>query len=122
MLLATRAVGSAMLLMVIAIYAWAIAMNSLMREEAETNKENGDEELYMYWGTVSRCMMTLLGNGTLGDSIGTVMRGVAQNPGALIALISFVICSMLTILNMLVGVLCEVVTEVAHSEKENQAL
>ena len=31
--------------------------------------------------------MTLMGNGILGDSIGTVMRGVARNVPALIALI-----------------------------------
>ena len=55
----TRAVGSAMLLLVIAIYAWGITMHSFMKDDAE---------VFMYWGTVTRCMMTLMANGTLGDS------------------------------------------------------
>jgi len=113
MLVATRAVGSAMLLLVIAIYAWAIAMHSFMKD---------DPDLYMYWGTVTRCMMTLMAQGTLGDSVGTVLRGVARNPPALASLIAFIVFSMLTVLNMLVGVLCEVVTEVAKAEKESIAL
>jgi hypothetical protein len=113
MFVATRAVGSAMLLLIVAIYAWGIAMHSFMKD---------DEAVSEYWGTVTRSMMTLLANGTLGDSIGTVMRGVDNNKMALAALVLFVIFAMLTVLNMLVGVLCEVVTEVAHFERDNATL
>lgn len=114
MMMAMRAVASAMLLLVVAIYAWGITMHSFLK--------NDENAVYLYWGTVPRCMMTLMGNGALGDSIGTVMRGIQTNVPALIAFISFVIFSALTILNMLVGVMCEVVAEVAKSEKEAHAV
>lgn len=114
MIAATRAVASAMLLLVIAIYAWGITMHSFLK--------NDENAVYLYWGTVPRCMMTLMGNGALGDSIGTVMRGIATNVPALTAFICFVIFSALTILNMLVGVMCEVVAEVAKAEKDVNAL
>lgn len=113
MFVATRAVGSAMVLLVIAIYAWAIIMHALLKD---------DESVYIYFGTISRCMMTLMANGTLGDSIGTVMRAIARNTPALIALLAFVVFSALTVLNMLIGVLCEVVAEVAHAEQDATVL
>merc|ERR1711871_649908 len=59
MFVAMRAVSSAMLLLVIAIYGWAIAMHSLMKDE---------DSQYERWGTISRCMMSLFGEGTLGDN------------------------------------------------------
>jgi hypothetical protein len=82
----------------------------------------GSDEVYEYWGTVSRCMMTLLANGTMGDSVGTVMRGIARNAPALTAFLIFVVLSAVTVTNMLIGVLCEVVSHVAEAEKEYAVL
>jgi len=110
---AMRAVGSAMVLLVMALYAWGITMHSFLKDE---------DDLYDYWGTVTRCMMTLLANGAFGDSIGEVLRDIAGNGPALIAMLAFVVFASLTVLNMLVGVLCEVVTEVSHAEAEEVAL
>lgn len=110
---ATRAVGSAILLLIVIIYAWAIAMHTLLKD---------DEDVFWYWGTVTRCMMTLIANGTLGDSIGTVMRGIARNVPALSFFLAFVLLSAITVTNMLIGLLCEVVSEVANAEKEHATL
>merc|ERR1719215_1803699 len=66
--------------------------------------------------------MTLAANGTLGDSIGTVMRGISGNALALICFFVFVILSAVTVTNMLIGVLCEVVSHVAEAEKEYAVL
>jgi hypothetical protein len=102
-----------MLMMFIIVYAFGIAMHSFMKE---------DEDLYEYWGTIGRCMMTLVGNGVFGDSIGTVMRGIARTPAALTTFGLFVLLSAITVTNMLIGVLCEVVGEVAAAEKEHSAI
>jgi len=99
---------------VISVYAWGIAMHSLLKS---------DESLHEYWGTVSKCMMTLMGNGTLVDNITDVMRGLAwSHVPAFIAFIVFVLFSSLTVLNMLIGVLCEVVGAVAEAERQSSAL
>jgi len=113
MIVATQPVASSMSMLVGIIYIFAITMHMLVK---------GDDEVFEYWGTVSRCMMTLLANGTLGDSIGTVMRGVARNVPALTTFILFVILSAVTVTNMLIGVLCEVVSHVAEAEKEHAVL
>jgi len=113
MMVAMRAVGSAMILLIMALYAWGITMHSFLKNE---------DELSLYWGTVSRSMLTLLANGALGDSIGEVLRDISGNPAAVVALMAFVVFAALTILNMLVGVLCEVIAEVTHAEKEEFAL
>lgn len=122
MLLATRAVGSAMMLLIIACYAASITMHSFMKEEARERRDIEGDDLYFYWGTVANCMMTLLANGTLGDSIGSVLRIIEHKPEALITMLAFIAFSMLTVLNMLVGMLCEVVTQVAHDERDAKAL
>jgi len=110
---AMRVVLSALLFQVMIIYVWAIAMHSLLRD---------DEAVYEYWGTVTRCMMTLIANGTLGDSIGEIMRGISNNVPALTFFFAFVLLSTITVSNMLIGLLCEVASEVANAEKEYNAL
>lgn len=113
MMVATKPVSSSMAMLVGIIYVFAITMHMLCKD---------DLEVFEYWGTVGRCMMTLFANGTAGDSIGTVTRGIARNVPALCAFLLFVILSAVTITNMLVGVLCEVVSHVAEAEKESAAL
>jgi len=113
MIVATKPVSTSMAMLVGIIYVFGITMHMLV---------NGDPEVFEYWGTVSRCMMTLTANGTLGDSIGTVMRGIARNVPALIVFFVFVVLSAVTVTNMLIGVLCEVVSHVAEAEKEYAVL
>merc|ERR1712066_1178150 len=72
------------------------------------------------FGTLSKAMWTLLVNGAFMDSYGYVSRLLldTDRPLAFIVMLIFVLCSALTVMNMLIGVLCEVVTGVAASEKE----
>lgn len=116
MMVATKPVSTSMAMLVGIIYVFAIIMHMLLKDW------EGFDELYEYWGTISRCMMTLSANGTLGDSVGTVMRGIASNAPALFVFYVFVILSAVTVANMLIGVLCEVVGHVAEAEKENAVL
>ena len=47
MIVAMRAVASAMVLLVLALYAWGITMHAFLKD---------DELLYDYWGSVTRSM------------------------------------------------------------------
>merc|ERR1719401_2141326 len=68
MIVATRPVSTSMAMLVGIIYVFGITMHMLLKDWEDF------DEVFMYWGTVLRCMLTLTANGTLGDSIGTVMR------------------------------------------------
>jgi len=69
-------------------------------------------------------MWTLLVDGSFMDGVGVVSRSMldaGKFAEASIFLV-FVLCSALTVMNMLIGVLCEVVSEVAATEKEDSAI
>merc|ERR1712110_974103 len=71
----------------------------------------------------SLCMWTLLMDGTLLDAPGVVLnrlvhRGEFNTTVAVIIFLVFILLSALTVMNMLIGILCEVVNAVAASEKE----
>merc|ERR1719253_319373 len=68
--------------------------------------------------------MTLLLYGTFMDSIGYVFRDLKEDNQTLaqVIMLLFVLASALTVMNMLIGVLCEVVTQVAETEKEDNAV
>jgi len=116
MMVATKPVSTSMAMLVGIVYVFAIIMHMLLKDWEHI------DEVFMYWGTIGRCMLTLTANGTLGDSIGTVMRGIDRNAPALVVFFVFVILSAVTVANMLIGVLCEVVGHVAEAEKEYAVL
>merc|ERR1719183_2997789 len=78
-------------------------------------------------------MMTLLFDGTLLDSAGSAISELAtlardggnfMNPETLgaVTFILFVGLSALTVMNMLIGIICEVVSEVATAERDDMAI
>ena len=79
-----------------------------------------------YFGRIPVAMSTLFYAGTLGDSIWQIWQDIWQlgkegDPKGYIFLgvfFLYVFLSMFTILNMLIGVLCEVVTAVSQESKE----
>lgn len=111
---ASRAVGSALLLLVILVYVFAIIMFTLLKDE----KDPLIQERFKRLGTV---MVTLVTDGAFMDGIGYVSR-ILLNQGQYVpecVFMIFVLLSALTVMNMLIGVLCEVVTSVAAAEKED---
>eukprot|EP00812_Abedinium_dasypus_P010284 NODE_3910_length_729_cov_362.175074.p1 GENE.NODE_3910_length_729_cov_362.175074~~NODE_3910_length_729_cov_362.175074.p1 ORF type:complete len:230 (+),score=66.23 NODE_3910_length_729_cov_362.175074:3-692(+) len=79
------------------------------------------------FGTVPLCMWSFLIHGTLVDSPGTIMNtfrsdGRAQSYIALTVFLVFIFLSALTLMNMLIGVLCEVVSSVSVQEREQAAI
>eukprot|EP00931_Biecheleriopsis_adriatica_P038361 TRINITY_DN21983_c0_g1_i1.p1 TRINITY_DN21983_c0_g1~~TRINITY_DN21983_c0_g1_i1.p1 ORF type:complete len:635 (-),score=154.87 TRINITY_DN21983_c0_g1_i1:18-1922(-) len=72
-----------------------------------------------YFPSVQKSMYTLLIYGTFLDDLGPFSNEVGAESAACLALVFvFVMVSACTVLNMLIGVLCEVVTAVAATEKE----
>jgi len=104
------------------IYAWAVLLKVLLQDQTEAVDDAYNSRLYEYWGTVPKCMMTLLGNGLFGDSISAVFRELSPHPPAFISLLFFVMVSTMCVLNMLLAVLCEVLSNIAAAEKDAIAL
>jgi len=99
------------------VYVFAIIMNILMFNDI-SNPQVKD-----LFGTVRGSMVTLLMNGVLMDDITTVSRLMIELPNvaAIMSFAVFVLLSALTVMNMVIGVLCEVVIDVSAEEKENHA-
>jgi hypothetical protein len=82
-----------------------------------------EPEVLEYFGTVREAMVTLLVNGVLLDDVSGLVRTMIEvkNVPALLFFAVFILLSALTVMNMLIGTLCEVVIDVSAEEKEVQA-
>jgi len=113
MVAATRSVLFTLCLLAIILYVFGIAFRQLVGETVR----NADGELY--FGSVFTAMHTLLLDGTLMDGTGSVVKALARESFAYVAMFYlFILLAALTVMNMLIGVLCEVVSAVASTEKE----
>eukprot|EP00927_Polykrikos_kofoidii_P039740 TRINITY_DN34068_c0_g2_i1.p1 TRINITY_DN34068_c0_g2~~TRINITY_DN34068_c0_g2_i1.p1 ORF type:complete len:320 (-),score=67.54 TRINITY_DN34068_c0_g2_i1:449-1381(-) len=110
MMMAARSVLLALALMTVIVYVFGIAMTRLV--------ENGDAR-DLYWHNVSLSMKTLFLHCCLLEGLPHLVDVTAKSSilGSVCILI-FVVLSSLVVMNMLVGVLCEVVTCVAAIERE----
>mmetsp|Transcript_57859 Transcript_57859/g.188059 ORF Transcript_57859/g.188059 Transcript_57859/m.188059 type:complete len:704 (-) Transcript_57859:72-2183(-) len=107
---ATKSVFYVMCLLVMFMYVFAIALTEL-----SVDKEVGAQ----FFGGVFMSMKTLLLSGVFMDNLSTVAQMMLDESGmSLAAFFTFVLLGNLTIMNMLIGVLCEVVSNVAKDEKE----
>jgi len=113
MVAAVRAVHAALLILVLLVYIFAICLNSLLGEEDTVSE---------YYSTVGTSMVTLFLSGVLLDNISDLVNSmIALNAYvALFAFGLFVLLSAVTVMNMVIGVLCEVVLDVSSFEKEEQ--
>lgn len=111
---ATRSVFSTLILLLVFMYIFSI----IFRQQADGNEVLGD-----YFGTMGLCFWTLLMQGTLLDDITGVLTEVKDDsPHLAIIFLLFVLIGNFTVLNMLIGVLCEVVSAVAAAEKEKTSI
>jgi uncharacterized membrane protein (GlpM family) len=108
---ATTAVSYALGLLMLVDYVFAIAMVQLSRET-----EMGDE----FFRSVPLAMYSLIIYGTFLDDLSYFADRVKAESTVVLALGSvFVILASLTVMNMLIGVLCEVISAVAEEERES---
>mmetsp|Transcript_35355 Transcript_35355/g.77097 ORF Transcript_35355/g.77097 Transcript_35355/m.77097 type:complete len:726 (-) Transcript_35355:80-2257(-) len=114
MVAAMRSVFFVMVLLAILMYVFAIAFTQMMADTVAGKK---------YFDGILPSMATLLCTGTFLDNLTVVVYDIGRD-GILFACIFFVfvLLSALTVMNMLIGVLCEVVSAVAATEKEEMLL
>lgn len=116
---ASRAVGSALAMLVALLYVTSIIMYMLLRDGNYAYPKDPDR-----FGRLSSTMLALIIDGVFLDSIGTLTISLLDQDKweAALVLLFFVLASALTVMNMLIGVLCEVVSEVASAEKEENEI
>eukprot|EP00927_Polykrikos_kofoidii_P047969 TRINITY_DN4222_c0_g2_i4.p1 TRINITY_DN4222_c0_g2~~TRINITY_DN4222_c0_g2_i4.p1 ORF type:complete len:1071 (+),score=196.19 TRINITY_DN4222_c0_g2_i4:392-3214(+) len=110
MVVATRSVFFTLCLLVLILYVFGITFTQV----------TGDTEVgEIYFSTVANSMNTLLLYGCFGEDLPDVVNAVGAEHFFLAALLLlFVLLASLTVMNMLVGVLVEVVSVVSAVEKE----
>lgn len=114
MLAATRSVFITMVLLFCILYCFGVAFRQL-----SSGTDMGEE----FFGTVLESMYTLLIAGTLLDNV-TITVATIGRDSYTCAMLFFVVILLaaLTVMNMLIGVTCEVVSNVARTEKERAAV
>mmetsp|Transcript_27104 Transcript_27104/g.48997 ORF Transcript_27104/g.48997 Transcript_27104/m.48997 type:complete len:544 (+) Transcript_27104:83-1714(+) len=77
----------------------------------------------MLFSDIPSSMMTLFTNGVLGDNLAQTLTTVRQDSLLLMwAFIAFMVMSGMTLLNMLIGVLCQVIDDSSREEEESRQL
>ncbi|CAK9062107.1 unnamed protein product [Durusdinium trenchii] len=107
---AARSVGFTLILLGICLYVYAIVFRLLFDQTTAGNE---------YFPSVLMAMHKLFMHGTLLDSVSEMMTELLKESwiGFILGYF-FIISSAITVMNMLIGVLCEVITAVADAEKE----
>jgi hypothetical protein len=123
MVAASRAVFSSLLMVLIMVYTFAIVLNMGLK----TNEPINEALTPRNFLTIPRTMWTLLVDGTLMDDTGALLSELAFSGqfvpvGCCALILMFILLSAITMMNMLIGVLCEVVTAIGHREKEDAAV
>eukprot|EP00427_Karlodinium_veneficum_P042552 CAMPEP_0169262392 /NCGR_PEP_ID=MMETSP1016-20121227/43683_1 /TAXON_ID=342587 /ORGANISM="Karlodinium micrum, Strain CCMP2283" /LENGTH=480 /DNA_ID=CAMNT_0009344915 /DNA_START=286 /DNA_END=1726 /DNA_ORIENTATION=+ len=113
MLAATRSVALTILLLVFILYVFGI-VERLLSNDTEVGEK--------YFSSVPTAMGNLVLHGALLDNVGAVMEDLSSQPLCAIAYVVVIMLAALTMMNMLVGVLCEVVSAVSATEKEEMAV
>mmetsp|Transcript_39877 Transcript_39877/g.93354 ORF Transcript_39877/g.93354 Transcript_39877/m.93354 type:complete len:562 (-) Transcript_39877:138-1823(-) len=107
---ALRSVGLALLLLGISVYVFAIAFRMTL---------DGTPVGASMFSNCAIAMHTLIMHGTFLDAVSDVMQELLTDsiPG-FVLMYCFITLSAVTIMNMLIAILCEVITAVADAEKE----
>jgi hypothetical protein len=114
MAVAARSVFFTLCLLVIVLYVFGIAFTQMIGET-----EVGAQ----YYSSVPHAMSTLLLHGCFGEDLPDVVKDTGDESMVMASvLMIFVLLASLTVMNMLVGVLCEVVSIVSSVEKEQMVV
>jgi hypothetical protein len=99
-------------LLVLVTYVFGIALRQLSDEEGDIRAS--------YFKSVPDAMYSLLVYGTFLDNLAEFMdNNRAESTPCLILCVIYVILASMTILNMLIGILCQVISSVAAEERES---
>jgi hypothetical protein len=124
-----RAIASSMVLIAVMTYTWSIFLHMLLKEDKSYNTYLKNEYDYEFTDMMD-CMWTLLMAGTLMlDDSAKLMTELILNKDknlnrtmAGLAIVVFALLSALLILQMLIGVLCDVVSQVGSERREAECV
>jgi hypothetical protein len=122
-----RAIASSGVLVGLMMYTWAILVHMMLKEDDDFNKKLKEEYDYEF-SKILDCMWTLLMAGTLMlDNAAPLMTTLLTHkeiPKVLagLAFISYSFLSALLILQMLIGVLCDVVSQVGQERRDSDTI
>lgn len=122
-----RAISSSMILIGLMVYVWAIMLHMLMKEEKEFNDKLWRENLLSF-ETITKCIWTLLMDGTLMlDNAAPLMGELLFSHHIHYVLagfffLTYALLSAMLILQMLIGVLCDVVARVGQEQRDATAI
>jgi len=122
-----RAISSSMILVGLMVYVWAIMLHMLMKEETEYNAELWADKT-LGFKTMTQCIWTLLMAGTMMlDDASPLMASLLFSTKfnfvmAGFAFVCYALLSAMCILQMLIGVLCDVVSTVKQEEQSATAI
>jgi len=125
-----RAISSSAILVGLMTYTCAVFLHMLLKDEDALNKHIRTKVLW--WGvdfsTVPNCMWVLFMHGTLIlDSAAPLMTVLIYSPDPQVVIaglvfVSFLFLTALLILQMLIGVLCDVVSQVGQERRDSRAV
>merc|ERR1719353_1937778 len=122
-----RAISSSGILVGLMVYTWAILLHMLLKEEDELNEwlwEENEED----FTNLTNCMWMLIMQGTLMlDNAAPVMTRLLYHQKWTVKLAGlfffiYTLLSALLILQMLIGVLCDVVSRVGQEQRDAAAI
>jgi len=121
-----RAISSSLVLILLLVYICAVPVNTMLKHELEFNAHL-EEETTLSFYTVTRSMWALIVAGTLMlDGSGMLMTTLAFSDdwkfkiaGFILILYTFLSATLL--LQMLIGVLCDIVTAIGREQRDSRA-
>lgn len=121
-----RSVGCTAILQVAILYVFSIIFVAEYHEKGGDDDNSWDDgHITYYFGTMAKSFYSLFIFGTILDDVTQVtdiIRGAGGNWQMMLTFfILFIMFSSFTVLNMLIGILCEVVAATADSEKQKAA-
>lgn len=129
MMSAVKSVSYIIIFLLLIMYIFAIVFTSIVGDNE--NLEPDEETAEHMCGTIGDNMMTLFTNGVLGDNLSFTVQAILDFPngegggtGLFLMWLFFLFfgISSMTLLNMLIGVLCEVITQTATEESEGDMI
>lgn len=120
MITAASAVSWALAFLLLVMYIFAIFFTTQL---GKPDKSSDDVDAVFMFASMGDSMMTLFTNGVLGDNLAQTIDAILEVPNSGVYLmwvfIAFLILCGITLMNLLIGVLCQVIENTAKEEEES---
>lgn len=119
MVAAVRSVASTAVLLILVLYVFAILFTSEYHQGTKADEDLAEHEAEFLFGSLMKSMRYLFIMGTILDDITLCCNNVRGSSKSymIAAFIAFVLISSFTMLNMLIGILCEVVCATGEGQR-----